>query len=131
MTARRLAHRPQAVKLSRKGKSMVKLVALLKAKEGLSQEEFENYYEKYHVPLVLKHLPQIAHYRRNYVVPDTLLRTQHMSSDRSEERRVGKECVSTCRSRCSPDHLKKNKRRQEQKDNTTNKHKHDIQILYV
>src|SRR3546814_15801499 len=26
---------------------------------------------------------------------------------RSEERRVGKECVSTCRSRGSPDHLKK------------------------
>src|SRR3546814_15738555 len=25
---------------------------------------------------------------------------------RSEERRVGKECVSTCRSRWSPDHLK-------------------------
>src|SRR3546814_6027863 len=25
-------------------------------------------------------------------------------SDRSEERRVGKECVSTCRSRWSPDH---------------------------
>src|SRR3546814_13944754 len=28
---------------------------------------------------------------------------------RSEERRVGKECVSTCRYRCSPYHLKKNK----------------------
>src|SRR3546814_18346528 len=28
---------------------------------------------------------------------------------RSEERRVGKECVSTCRSRWSPDHSKKNK----------------------
>src|SRR3546814_20090068 len=27
---------------------------------------------------------------------------------RSEERRVGKECVSTCRSRWSPDHKKKN-----------------------
>src|SRR3546814_6932778 len=26
---------------------------------------------------------------------------------RSEERRVGKECVSTCRSRCSPNHKKK------------------------
>src|SRR3546814_13547309 len=26
------------------------------------------------------------------------------SEDRSEERRVGKECVSTCRSRCSPYH---------------------------
>src|SRR3546814_16995927 len=28
-------------------------------------------------------------------------------STRSEERRVGKECVSTCRSRWSPDHYKK------------------------
>src|SRR3546814_11908586 len=28
--------------------------------------------------------------------------------DRSEERRVGKECVSTCRSRWSPYHSKKN-----------------------
>src|SRR3546814_12129721 len=27
-----------------------------------------------------------------------------ISSFRSEERRVGKECVSTCRSRCSPYH---------------------------
>src|SRR3546814_20086521 len=26
---------------------------------------------------------------------------------RSEERRVGKECVRTCKSRCSPDHEKK------------------------
>src|SRR3546814_20366398 len=29
---------------------------------------------------------------------------------RSEERRVGKECVSTCRSRWSPDHEKKKKK---------------------
>src|SRR3546814_19046613 len=29
------------------------------------------------------------------------------SGHRSEERRVGKECVSTCRSRWSPDHSKK------------------------
>src|SRR3546814_19979791 len=29
---------------------------------------------------------------------------------RSEERRVGKECVSTCRSRWSPYHTKKNKK---------------------
>src|SRR3546814_10940541 len=34
---------------------------------------------------------------------------------RSEERRVGKECVSTCRSRWSPDHLKKKKQQQEQR----------------
>src|SRR6056297_3386201 len=32
-----------------------------------------------------------------------------MASFRSEERRVGKECVSTCRSRWSPDHKKKKK----------------------
>src|SRR3546814_10952670 len=29
---------------------------------------------------------------------------------RSEERRVGKECVSTCRSRCAPSHSKKKKK---------------------
>src|SRR3546814_14829814 len=34
---------------------------------------------------------------------------------RSEERRVGKECVSTCRSRWQPYHLKKN-----------HKHKHGL-----
>ena len=38
------------------------------------------------------------------------INTEHMTSDalmtsmRSEERRVGKECVSTCRSRWSPYH---------------------------
>src|SRR3546814_19632595 len=31
-------------------------------------------------------------------------RYQSLSRMRSEERRVGKECVSTCRSRWSPDH---------------------------
>src|SRR3546814_20573999 len=37
---------------------------------------------------------------------------QHSAAQqaRSEERRVGKECVSTCRSRWSPYHSKKNKR---------------------
>src|SRR3546814_13991325 len=33
---------------------------------------------------------------------------------RSEERRVGKECVSTCISRGSPEHYKKKKKRQHQ-----------------
>src|SRR3546814_13151878 len=32
--------------------------------------------------------------------------------DRSEERRVGKECVSTCRSRWSPDHEKQKEKRE-------------------
>src|SRR3546814_11669163 len=42
--------------------------------------------------------------------------------DRSEERRVGKECVSTCRSRWSPDHYKKKKHNQEQTTHT----QHDL-----
>src|SRR3546814_11338038 len=33
-----------------------------------------------------------------------------LSLQRSEGRRVGKECVSTCRHRCSPYHYKKNKK---------------------
>src|SRR3546814_16999833 len=35
-----------------------------------------------------------------------LFHTTHFPASRSEERRVGKECVSTCRSRGSPEHLK-------------------------
>src|SRR3546814_12398345 len=36
--------------------------------------------------------------------------TDRVGAVRSEERRVGKECVSTCRSRWSPCHKKKNKK---------------------
>src|SRR3546814_12109155 len=34
-------------------------------------------------------------------------RSQELAEDRSEERRVGKEGVRTCRSRCEPDHSQK------------------------
>src|SRR3546814_19885940 len=43
-------------------------------------------------------------------------------SIRSEERRVGKECVSTCRSRWSPDHYKKKKRYQHPTNKVQQKH---------
>src|SRR3546814_16662785 len=36
---------------------------------------------------------------------------RHRRAVRSEERRVGKECVSTCRSRWSPYHYKKKKQK--------------------
>src|SRR3546814_17970383 len=36
---------------------------------------------------------------------------EEQSAQRSEERRVGKECVSTCRSRLSPYHKKKNNKK--------------------
>src|SRR3546814_15196117 len=38
---------------------------------------------------------------------DGLVPIRSLPDDRSEERRVGKECVSTCRSRWSPYHYKK------------------------
>src|SRR3546814_5163144 len=47
---------------------------------------------------------------RRYLFPKSPKRRKHQpppkpaSSSRSEERRVGKECVSTCRSRWSPYH---------------------------
>src|SRR3546814_19515363 len=44
---------------------------------------------------------------------------QELDRARSEERRVGKECVSTCRSRGSPDHeKKKNNKKQEIRSRT-------------
>src|SRR3546814_14541398 len=39
---------------------------------------------------------------------DKRLDQEVVNRERSEERRVGKECVSTCRSRCSPYHYKNN-----------------------
>src|SRR3546814_20931028 len=42
------------------------------------------------------------------------------SVSRSAERRVGKECVSTCRSRWSPDHSKKNKKYSQIRHSTQN-----------
>src|SRR3546814_19341747 len=39
-------------------------------------------------------------------------------SERSEERRVGKECVSTCRSRVSQDHYKQKTNKEQTKSRT-------------
>src|SRR3546814_17941406 len=38
-----------------------------------------------------------------------MMAARALGLDRSEERRVGKECVSTCSSRLSPEHYKNNK----------------------
>src|SRR3546814_14907414 len=43
------------------------------------------------------------------IVPDMGVRVSFLEAPRSEERRVGKECVSTCRSRWSPYHSKNTK----------------------
>ncbi len=50
---------------------MYKVIALIKAKSGISRDDFIKYYENKHVPLILRHMPQIVDYRRNYVQFDT------------------------------------------------------------
>ncbi|MEM8766300.1 MAG: EthD domain-containing protein [Pseudomonadota bacterium] len=51
---------------------MLKLIAYVTARPGLSRDEFINYYENNHVPLVRKLLPMVGAYRRNYVTPGLL-----------------------------------------------------------
>lgn len=45
---------------------MPKLIALIKAKPELSREQFIDYYESNHAPLVKRLLPMIGAYHRNY-----------------------------------------------------------------
>src|SRR3546814_11505943 len=55
-------------------------------------------------------------------IPDRLVRNER----RSEERRVGKECVSTCRSRWSPYHQQKQQQRSKIQRTQTTQHHHSI-----
>jgi len=47
---------------------MIKSIALIKRKPGLSREEFIKHYEEVHAPLALKHFPTFKRYVRNYVI---------------------------------------------------------------
>jgi uncharacterized protein (TIGR02118 family) len=47
---------------------MVKTIALIKRKAGLSREEFHRHYEEVHAPLILRLLPNIRKYVRNHVI---------------------------------------------------------------
>src|SRR3546814_9446831 len=51
------------------------------------------------LPILARQLVRAAHADEENLAQQDIDR-----DDRSEERRVGKECVSTCRSRWSPDH---------------------------
>lgn len=52
---------------------MYKSVAFFKRKDGLTHEEFKEYYERYHVPLKteLLKLPGLSRYVRRYLTPLT------------------------------------------------------------
>ncbi|HQR04788.1 MAG: EthD domain-containing protein [Proteobacteria bacterium] len=46
---------------------MIKLLALISARPGLSRTEFIEHYESSHVPLIRRHMPGLVEYRRNYL----------------------------------------------------------------
>jgi uncharacterized protein (TIGR02118 family) len=46
---------------------MIKTIAFLKCKAGLTREEFVHYYETRHAPLILSIAPQVCDYRRNFL----------------------------------------------------------------
>ena len=71
----------------------------------LNEQGFHDIFNKYYVTLCLF----ANQYTENQetsadIVQDSFAKLWQIREDRSEERRVGKECVSTCRSRWSPYH---------------------------
>jgi|TARA_R100000005_G_scaffold96055_1_gene80362 uncharacterized protein (TIGR02118 family) len=46
---------------------MYKSMALLKCKPGLTREQFIDYYETQHAPLICQLLPEVCGYRRNFI----------------------------------------------------------------
>jgi uncharacterized protein (TIGR02118 family) len=49
---------------------MFKCITMIKKKAGMSRQEFIDYYETRHAPLVRKLIPGIQIYRRNYVIAE-------------------------------------------------------------
>ncbi len=49
---------------------MIKTIALLRKKAGLTRAQFIDYYETRHAPLILSIAPQVCDYRRNFLVDE-------------------------------------------------------------
>src|SRR3546814_12083024 len=60
------------------------------------------------IPSVLVETAFITTPREEKLLASNAYQNKLARGIRSEERRVGKECVSTCSSRCEPEHSKKN-----------------------
>ena len=56
---------------------MIKFVALLKKKEGMSREAFIDYYENHHAPFMSETIPSIFEYRRSYVLAEHMFVAGH------------------------------------------------------
>lgn len=47
---------------------MFKLIMTMRRRKGMSPEEFREYYEERHVKLLYSCVPEVALYRRNYII---------------------------------------------------------------
>jgi uncharacterized protein (TIGR02118 family) len=65
---------------------MIKVFGYLKRKPGLSPQEFADYYESNHVPLVLSKAPAPLVYKRNYI--------QRGDSFNIEGEEIGFDCMT-------------------------------------
>ena len=52
---------------------MIKLIALIRKKNNVSEKEFKDYYENIHAPLITKIFPSLKGYTRNYLLESNLL----------------------------------------------------------
>jgi uncharacterized protein (TIGR02118 family) len=59
---------------------MLKILCFLSKKPGLTRDEFIDYYETRHVPLINKHIPFYRNYRRSYPVEVQNYRTGHLDN---------------------------------------------------
>lgn len=59
---------------------MIKMIALIRRKDGTTHEEFKKYYEENHAPLALSLFPQFKKYRRNFTVGDRIRSPQSVGS---------------------------------------------------
>lgn len=62
----------------------VKVVSLMRRRDGMTRADFRAYYETVHVPLITRHVPFWSDYRRNYATEVRHV-TGHRASGRTDE----------------------------------------------
>lgn len=59
---------------------MIKQTALLKKKTGMNHDAFIRRYEEGHVPLINRVVPFHCDYRRNFIIPGSLVKLEHIAT---------------------------------------------------
>lgn len=58
----------------------MKIICLMKRKEGLTPTAFRDYYERNHVKLALELIPFFSAYSRNYLIKDEAYKPDHLEA---------------------------------------------------